>query len=592
MLSICFRFIFSDQECLLTYLFTNTFPGHDYLPSPDQGPHASVLAIPEIHDLLAERLECKLSRNFRRADAIQNELFENGVYVHDGFKEWRSDGSPFPGGADRRGKPQSDPLARTDRRRIDPYQPYEISEYSQPLLDVDSNEDDDLAQEAAQALQDRIQELVDERAEAKRVRDYRTADLIRDELRMDYGVEIDDNRRVWSKGGLFDEPPGPYKMSPYSLPLSSLLQEDEEGSSEEQHSTLLQTIEDLVEERSQAKGVRDYERADDIRDTLSGQYNVLVNDRLRQWSIGGQFEPPPEPYTMLEDSEVPETIDVETINEKLMDRDMARRQKAFQIADDILSELSDDHGIAVDDKSREWWYGIQPESRDAFTGSSTTVSQYYKKRGGGDVSEEDTLTITEMLQERLECKRNKEFGRADRIRDRLQNEFGCRVDDKNMEWHIVTSAYVQGSSPADMDEATATYIQEQVDKRAVAKLKRDYELADTIRDTLMDEYNVRIDDRVKEWNVLSVRPSRVPQDDEYEYDEEDDDDYDDDDDEQNVPEAVDSNASASTVEETEAPDDTTNLEGLTVVALKEKLRAKNLPVSGKKAELIERLISG
>jgi cysteinyl-tRNA synthetase len=47
---------------------------------------------PEIHELIAERLQCKMSRDFNTADAIQADLIAAGVYVHDGLKEWRADG--------------------------------------------------------------------------------------------------------------------------------------------------------------------------------------------------------------------------------------------------------------------------------------------------------------------------------------------------------------------------------------------------------------------------------------------------------------------------------------------------------------------
>ena len=60
-----------------------------------RGENSSNLQDDEIHALLAERLQAKLSRDFNTADGIQAELIENGVYVHDGFKQWRADGVPF-----------------------------------------------------------------------------------------------------------------------------------------------------------------------------------------------------------------------------------------------------------------------------------------------------------------------------------------------------------------------------------------------------------------------------------------------------------------------------------------------------------------
>ena len=45
----------------------------------------------------------------------------------------------------------------------------------------------------------------------------------------------------------------------------------------------------LIEERSQCKMERNYDRADDIRDELLEVYNVKVDDKMRMWSVGGRF---------------------------------------------------------------------------------------------------------------------------------------------------------------------------------------------------------------------------------------------------------------------------------------------------------------
>jgi cysteinyl-tRNA synthetase len=47
---------------------------------------ASSLSEPEIHSMIAQRLKAKMSRNFDRADNIQRDLIDSGVFVHDGMK--------------------------------------------------------------------------------------------------------------------------------------------------------------------------------------------------------------------------------------------------------------------------------------------------------------------------------------------------------------------------------------------------------------------------------------------------------------------------------------------------------------------------
>jgi len=66
--------------------------GHDYYLSEESGPNTSSLSEPEIHGLLAERLQAKMCRNFDIADNIQNDLITAGVFVQDGLKECRADG--------------------------------------------------------------------------------------------------------------------------------------------------------------------------------------------------------------------------------------------------------------------------------------------------------------------------------------------------------------------------------------------------------------------------------------------------------------------------------------------------------------------
>ena len=225
--------------------------GHDYYPSPGAGPSTSNLDESAINALLAERLECKLNRDFARADAIQEQLFQAGVAVHDGLKEWRADGQGFGDYSGRReAKPSRQRGSRKDRNR-----PYQQSSQSY--------EDD--------ANKQIIQDLVSERMEARQHRDYDLADAIRDELLEDYNVAIDDRLRQWSMGGKFDVPTSQSKR-PYIQARSSSSQNVDQ-------------IQALVEQRARARQDRDFQTADAIRQELLDEYNVYINDRLREWSV-------------------------------------------------------------------------------------------------------------------------------------------------------------------------------------------------------------------------------------------------------------------------------------------------------------------
>ena len=152
------------------------------------------------------------------------------------------------------------------------------------------------------------------------------------------------------------------------------------------------------------------------------------------------------------------------------------------------------------------------------------------------------------------------------------------------------------NSKKELDDETIDYIQSRLKERYEYKKSRDYEAADEIRDELKDNYSVSIDDRTREWMVQvdeytvldsdrSTRISssgRAPRP-EYELVEEEEEEDTDDvfstgDDEVEI------------IETTDGDVESGDISDLTVVQLKEKLREAGLPVSGKKSELIERII--
>jgi len=155
-------------------------------------------------------------------------------------------------------------------------------------------------------------------------------------------------------------------------------------------------------------------------------------------------------------------------------------------------------------------------------------------------------------------------------------------------------------------------IDSKLKERFSFKRERYYDDADAIRDELKEKFGVNIDDRTKEWTVESVAEYSVSEggeaSDDYTVDDEeldkaleamlgDDDDEDDSEESDDVEEDDAEEEIEITAEEEEVEEDAEegvtkeDLSGLTVPLLKEKLKAAGLPVSGKKAELIERLLA-
>lgn len=496
--------------------------GHDYEQTRDSGPNASGWSDGEIHGMIAERLMAKLSRDFGTADALQVDLVARGVFVHDGIKEWRSDGVPYGDFSERRG-------GRNERGNPD--KTYGSRSYQEVAYTKSS------FSTAPEGISDEmIDKLVAERLSYKMARDFDKADSIREGLRDNYNVLIDDRLKMWSVGGDFGEEHNTrrelahqfaargYIKSKSSLPLSA---EDEEY------------IQDQLDQRSAAKRDRDFRTADGIREDLLQQYDVSVNDKMKLWSAGGEFE-----------------------------------------------EMG---------------------------GNARAARGVYTRRGGGNLSDEVVTEIQDLLIERYQYKKNRDFEMADSIRDDLMNRFEVRIDDRSSEWRVDTDEYFPAFT-AKLSAEKIEYVTEKLRERFRCKRDRDYDAADAIRDELGDTYGVIVDDRTKEWKVdatmmfddddefeekesedFDSNLDAILEDDDEEEEDGDDDDDGDDDYEEAVEEEAESDDIDSEYEDDEEDDSAAlsedELSKLTIPLLKEKLKDAGLPVSGKKAELIARLLA-
>lgn len=139
--------------------------GHDYKLYDQAGQSISPLKEKSIHDLIAERLRCKLARDFVRADQIKMELIDAHVQLDDDNKLWRSDGKRFlmAGVHDYAYAPDAGPIKSSMRET-------------------------------------QIKDLIRERLACKFNRDFVTADNIKGELE-DAGVFLNDNDRLWRADG-------------------------------------------------------------------------------------------------------------------------------------------------------------------------------------------------------------------------------------------------------------------------------------------------------------------------------------------------------------------------------------------------------
>ncbi len=465
--------------------------GHDYIQIGDGIDESTCpLKLHEIHDLIAKRLEFKLIRKYAEADKIQAQLYENNVRIHDKLKQWRADGGIF---ADIEGTLSGKPFVMNEH-----------SESIDETIDVDE-----------------IEKLVSLRDEARTSSNYDEADRLRQVLWETYRVAVDDKSRTYSKGGDFgidgtffwtDDGPinprkgrnptisqdwrevgGMYTVSSMSQPLR---EEDEEE------------VINLIHDRLEAKRVKDYEVADLILDHLYREYQISVDDDLRQWSVGGEF------------------------------------------GDDAMKSKQRSSPTAADGKM-----------------NSSFIRTYNRRGGTGELTEKEILLVEAMVKRRSEemARFNKQA--ASSIRKGLRNKYYVIIDDMNCEWHVrgndfILSPKLEGHLPKHIQDSREE-IEKLIRERSQARGEGDFSRADEIRSDLLETYSVRMDDRVKEWSFVANEVDTVSE--------------------------TSSSEKAVPGDDLEVENEQSLLK-LTVVQLKSKLREAGLPVSGRKAELIERIL--
>ena len=475
-----------------------------------------------VADMVQRRAQAKMDRDYDTADSIREELRDNlNIQIDDRLRMW-SAGGDFGAAMDQ----MMD--GRPDLNRG-----YAKSHTCGPV----SAEDEEY-----------IADLVAQRLQAKKDRDYDTADSIRDDLKEGMGVYIDDKQRVWSVGG------GPNNKGPYEQsPSSAKLEVDEQ-----------QIVVDMMQERSEAKKNRDYDTADSIRDHLKSEFNIQVDDKLRQWSVGGDFGASGNmrrdgPYAYsgnVEDLEMSDKA-IAMIENLLAKRSEAKKTRDFETADAIRERLRDLVNVEIDDKNREWYLlatattAASDEGEDTNTAIDTTT---------GD--DDDGIPYADD---------------EDQYLDQTEEAPEAVAD---------LEAFVKSESSAALSEEDEAIVVSRLARCIEAEVnEKDYDTGHAIRVELKALYGVELDDEAGTWTV----GGGAAQDDDNDDDKEESSEFmvegeeDEDIDEDEIDGIEVQAESSSTGDE--------DLSKLTVPELKERLRDAGLKVGGKKADLIERLLT-
>lgn len=213
----------SSRNDLDTFEVSKDFgpAGHDYSRVVDDN---SILPLDQesVDSMLARRLKAKLAQDFAEADRVTKELGGHGITIHDRYKIWRCDGQPFEApwhefsgsgdhGLDESTVRQVESLIarRIRAKKASRFaQADDLREQLRYLgVDVDDRARSWYVLGAGGHGYERIGPYIDldvervdtlllRRVQAKRSRDFTTADRLQDELRS-MGVEVNDARREW-----------------------------------------------------------------------------------------------------------------------------------------------------------------------------------------------------------------------------------------------------------------------------------------------------------------------------------------------------------------------------------------------------------
>jgi cysteinyl-tRNA synthetase len=266
-------------------------------------------------------------------------------------------------------------------------------------------------------------------------------------------------------------------------------------------------------------------------------------------------------------------IDIAKVEELLFQRSQSRQDRNFAESDRIYNELSQ-MGVTVFDREMKWFVGRGGRGRGgagrggAGQGRGGTFQSGFQRRAAtrqvytresGDVYPVDVAAVEQLIEQRVALRLSRDFEGADRLRDRLKEEFGVYVVDPELKWYVGSGArardrdlYADGERserrsaqsesarglPADPDFArsarrtqgkrerqsvtrsskaepyrrapsdratlsasTVAEIEEMVDRRLRAKLAKDFGSADALLGELRSMHGVAISDDQRLWRA-------------------------------------------------------------------------------------------
>ena len=277
----------------------------------------------------------------------------------------------------------------------------------------------------------------------------------------------------------------------------------------------------LLLERLYAKKTRAFDVADQVRDQLKAA-GCHINDRDNTYSIR---VPRPEPaampthhnYTRADDGAVPVApADQVTLDALLLERIIAKRQRDFTKADQVRDQLKA-AGVHVDDKAQT--YRVVPPRGPA---AAMPTHHGYTRVDDGSVvvTPADQAILEQLLYQRVCAKHTRDWATCDQLREQLKLA-GVHVDDQTATYRVRRPRGQPAPLPthhgyARVDDGSVTVLpagQITLDRllldRVCAKIRRDFLLADQLRDQLR-ENGVHLDDKTSTYRVTDPNRASAP----------------------------------------------------------------------------------
>ena len=134
--------------------------------------------------------------------------------------------------------------------------------------------------------------------------------------------------------------------------------------------------------------------------------------------------------------------DEKIVSEMVEARVQAKKDRNFNMADDIRDQLEEEYDVYIQDKAKLWSVGGDFTAED---GGVVRNESLYQRVGGGEgsLTEDDLTTISTMVWNRAKAKKSRNYAEADDISDHLYETYKVRTDDNNKIWWVETDGYTQ-----------------------------------------------------------------------------------------------------------------------------------------------------